>query len=377
MKRILLSFFILVFAIALCILPNTNNVYAATATTPTYNESFNKGIGAFYANGTPVTIYDNAGTTTVYWVGGKQEIKNTALIFGGGVEGTSYDTASIIMEGGTVGSIYAGGYSIQPENPAIVNKSEIVVNGGTVTNSVISGGLLYSQVDNAVVTINGGEATFVTGGGIASYSVDGTPYNTGTEADPQASGTIVRNSDITINNGTLSDVYGGGQGYSNTEAVTVNVKGGTMDYLTAGGSNGYTGSANINIDGGSVNVYQSANRGTVNNVNLKMTNGTVTDMYVGGENAYDVTGVLNNIKAELLGGSITNLNPGLSGGVPLNVDGKVYFVEYNKGVIQNNNVPNSQEIDINPETNVLIMLAIIAGSILAVIAFILLVLYVS
>ena len=216
MKRILLSFFIFVFVFSLSIFPNTNNVYAATD--PIYDDTFNKGVGAFYANGTPIIISDNQGTTTISWVGGKQEIKNTTLVFAGGKEGTSYDTASITMESGTVGSIYGGGYSLQSETPAIVDKSNIIVNGGTVTNSVFAGGLLYSEVKDSNVVINNGEITFLVGGGMASYPVDDVQYDTGTKENPQESGTIVRSSNLTINNGNVNDVFGGGQGYSNTES---------------------------------------------------------------------------------------------------------------------------------------------------------------
>ncbi len=363
MKKIFLGCFILMFIFSLGFIPNIcNKVYAQTE--PYYDKNFNNGIGAFFANGNPITISDIDGKTTITWNTGKEEVTNTTLVFGGGQANSSFDSASITLESGTVGSIYSGGFSTSATEPAIVDKATITINGGTVNSSILGGGLLYTTVNNSNIIVNDGTATFVLGGGIASYTYNKIPYNTGTKEAPQDSGTIVKAANITINNGSIEDLYGGGQGYSNTESTSVNINGGTFKYVTAGGSNGYTGIADVNINGGDINIYLSTNRGTVDTVNLKMTNGNVKDLYIGGEDAFDVTGILNKIKANLSGGKVTNLYAGLNGGVPFKVSPPNYLVSYSPGVVENNYIPdliniNTLLITIIP-ISVVLLIAIIA-----------------
>ena len=333
------TFLILVIILSIGIIPNKYEVFAAEA--PVYDPTFNNGLGAFFANGTSITIMDVSGTTTVSYVNNNVQIKPTTLIFGGGKEGTNFGTAKIFMNSGTVGSIFGGGYSKEQSNPAKVGNAEIVINDGTVTGSIFGGGLLYSQVESTTINMNNGTATFVVGGGMAHYKVDGITYDTGTKEEPQNSGTIVKSANIIINNGTVEDVYGGGQGYSNTEATSVEINNGKFSYLTAGGANGYTGNANVKINGGDIGIYLSTNRGTVDKVDLQMTNGTVKDFYVGGENAYDVTGTINNVNCNMTGGKITNLYAGLNGGEPLEVEAPNYIVKYVDGVVENDFIKNN------------------------------------
>lgn len=343
MKR---SFFCILFAILLvfCLSLNicTTNVKAITAVSeaPVYDPTFNNNAGALFANGTPITISEINGITTATWDGGSQEIPNTASIFGGGQAGTNFDTSSITINSGDIRTVYGGGASVDENNPAIVSYANIAMNGGNITNSIYGGGLLYSTVENTNITVNDGTAAFTTGGGQASAVIDGVPYSTGTEDAPQDSKTIVRDSTTTINDGNIDAVYGGGQGYSNTENTNIIVNDGNIEYVTAGGSNGYTGNANVRINGGNIDVYQSTNRGIVDSADVRMTNGTVTDFYVGGENAPDVTGTINSTDISLLGGKVTNLNPGTNNGEELSINTPDYNVIYSGNVVENNNIPS-------------------------------------
>lgn len=48
----------------------------------------------------------------------------------------------------------------------------------------------------------------------------------------------------------------------------VTVKSGSVNYLIAGGSNGYTGSGSASVSGGTVAVLQGVNRGSMETIDL-------------------------------------------------------------------------------------------------------------
>lgn len=152
----------------LCVAVFTN-ITCLAATGPEYDATFNNGKGALYANGRNITITeDETLGTVVTWDGGSQVVPDTVTIFGGGTARTSYEEVKITMESGTVDSIVAGGVSTVENSPANVNNSEIILNGGTVSNKLVGGGYLYSSVDNAKITMNGGTVSCINGGGFAS-----------------------------------------------------------------------------------------------------------------------------------------------------------------------------------------------------------------
>lgn len=326
--------------------------------TPVYDASYNQNLGAFYANGTDITIKRDEQTneTVVYWNGGSQIIPESTSIFGGGTSGTNYSSSNIIMDSGKVSYIYGGGISLEENNSANVQTSNITINGGEITGTVYGGGLIYSNVDNTNVIVNNGTIAGVSGAGAAYVVINGTEYNAGTEENPENSLNRVNNANLTINNGVINSpqlgyglVYGGGQGYSYTGNANLTINGGDLStaYVTAGGSNGYTGEANANINGGNINIYQSVNRGTLKTAKVRMTDGTINEFYIGGEsNDSSVNGNIESIEADILGGTVTNLDKGTSGGQEITVDGKKFTTIIAEGTVVNNNI-KEQEIEIN------------------------------
>ncbi len=345
---------ILCIMLAIFVMPIISNA----ADEPVYDESYNNGAGAFYANGTEITIREDNETknTVVYWNGGSQIITNTTTIFGGGNKDSNYDSSNITMESGNVAFIYGGGFSTSENESADVSNTSININGGTVKGAVIGGGLLYSNVQNSNIVINDGTVASVQGGGLASATINGVNYNTGNSENPQDSLTRVKNVNLTINNGTINSnslgyglVYGGGQGYSYTENVNLTINGGDMSkaYVTAGGSNGYTGKTNVNITGGDINIYQSVNRGKVASTELKVTGGTINSLYVGGEAGdTSVNGIIDTANVNIVGGTVENLEKGTSGGQELVIDGQKFTTIFANGTVENNNI-GEQEIEIS------------------------------
>ena len=324
--------------------------FAAEA--PYYDTTYD----AFYANGTDIVIDTNAENQTVItWNGGSEVVTSSTEVYGGGREGSFYETSSIVMNGGEVSSLIGGGASILEEQPAIVQNTNIIVNDGTVLSGVFGGGVLYAEVNVANVTINGGTIEAVCGGGVASATVDGVYYSIGTEENPEASPNRTNEANVIINDGTIGSsslgyglVFGGGQGYSYTGSANVIIESGDLStaYVTAGGSNGYTGNATMEIDGGNIYLVQSVNRGTVEDAFVEVTGGTIQKFYVGGETEdISVTGTISQIETCLLGGTIQSLNAGKSNSSPITIDGTQYsLLKTDDVVIVDDQIPSGETI---------------------------------
>ena len=315
------------------------------AETPIYDPAFDNGKGALFANGTSITISEISGNTVASWDGGSQIIPLTARIFGGGTIGTSFDSSQITMESGTVRSIYGGGFSTDSAQIATVNESSVVINGGTVSTSLYGGGLLYTTTNKTNVVVNGGTVYSVLGGGSSSATIGGVSYSTGTEDHPEDSLTRVNEANVIVNGGTIDSLWGGGQGYSYTGNSILTINGNPdINYVTGGGSNGYTGSISVFVNGGTISTLQTVNRGTVDNSEVYISGGTITTLYVGGEDAVDVTGTVNNAVLNILGGTVTNINAGKSGDLPLDLTKPEYQVVMVDGVVVNDNIPGAGTI---------------------------------
>ena len=201
--------------------------------------------------------------------------------------------------------------------------TNITMNGGTVKN-IMAGGLHKSSVGNAGIIINGGSVTgSVMGGGYAGF-VNDTDFSTSTynptySATDQSELTIrVEKSFITINGGDVNNIFGGGGGHNYVGETSIFVSEeyeGTTDYLIAGGSHGYTGKATVTLNGGEFGVVQSVNRGFMNSSVTDIDGATVENAYVGGEPYTDpktpgnsVTGVIASAEMNVISGEVENLS---------------------------------------------------------------------
>lgn len=334
------------------------------ATAPQYIPEYDMGAGAFFANGTPIEINENAtGGTVITWEGGSQVVPSTVTVYGGGSNGTSFTDSSITMNGGTVSNLVAGGESSEEDNPATVTNGNIVMNNGTVLGNIVGGGFGFTTVSNSNIIMNGGKTGVITGGGFANVVINGVLISAGTEDNLQGSKNRVDNVNITINDGEIKSetlsygtLYGGGQGYSYVGDTNITINGGDLSkaYVTAGGSNGYTGESNVKVNGGTINIYQSTNRGVVDDATLTMTDGTINNLYVGGETGDDeVTGIINNSEVNLLGGNIGTLEPGKSNSQPITINNRDYSVVKTLDVtIENDNIP-SGEVEVSYDISVI------------------------
>lgn len=299
------------------------NIPSFATEAPSYDSTYNSNTGAFFANGTPIVISEVDGNTVITWDGGSQIVPNTVSVFGGGVSG-NYDSTQITMESGTIQNLIGGGIGYTPDNSSNVINTNITINGGTITNAVTGSGYFNAKVSNSNIQMNGGTALSVQGGGMASGKINGINYSVGNKNDAIHSSNRTDIANIVISGGKITyGLFGGGQGYSYTGTVYLTISDGDLNgsYVTAGGSNGYTKSANIKLTGGKIGVYQTINRGTLNNASIKVAGSSINKFYVGGETEdKSVTGVINNINTYLISGNIENLDYGTSNGTPLTID---------------------------------------------------------
>lgn len=262
------------------------------------------------ANGTAITIEapktEGMGAL-VKWEGGEIEVAADTSIFGGKHNSEDHETSSITMNGGTVKNVFGGGLHI-----SYVTSATITINGGKITGAIMGGG--YE------------EFTSCTEG----------DFNAVTEADVLDSTTRVDAVTITVNGGNLdgAQVYGGGgaHAYTGKAEIVLNAYEGTISYLTAGGSNGHTESASIEMNDGKVGVLQGVNRGTMETIDVAVNGGEVANAYVGGENDPSVTGKFTEATMEITGGTVTNLKPGTNAGVAAEEE---IVVTYHKDTVEN------------------------------------------
>ena len=323
------------------------NIPSYAAEAPSYDSTYNNNQGAFFANGTPIVISEIDGNTTITWNGGNQIVPNTVSVFGGG-NGGNYESSQITMESGTVQNLVAGGLGYSADKSSTVTTANVIINGGTISNAVTGGGYFNAKVNESNIQMNGGTALTVQGGGMASGKIDGVNYSVGTKEDSENSPNRTEIANVTISGGKVTyGVFGGGQGYSYTGTVNLTISDGDMSnsYVTAGGSNGYTGTANVKLTGGNIGVYQTVNRGVLDNATVKVAGSSIGKFYVGGETEdKSVTGVINKINTLLVSGSIESLDSGSSNGSPMAIDNENYNVTATDSVkITNDNIGDSKK----------------------------------
>ncbi len=254
-----------------------------TASEPVYNA----GLNCFFANGTPITISAGTEETTITWEGGSEVVPKNVSVFGGGHDTDVAMATNVTMAGGTVRNIFGGGL-----HQSNVTSSTVTMTGGTVTEGLMGGGA-SSTVPNCGCEWG------------ASY------YN----GDATKSPCRVDAATVAVSGGSVFTLFGGGQGISYTGTADVTVSNDAdVEWATAGGSNGYTGKGTLNIRGGTINVAQGVNRGSMDSIAINMTGGEVTNLYAGGETSdASVNGTYTTATVAVDGGTVGTLSPGSNG----------------------------------------------------------------
>lgn len=210
-----------------------------------------------------------------------------------------------------------GGYGNKKINTIRTLPSTSIIARNVQLKGLVGGNYFEGVVGKTNVIAKNCNIKNIIGAGWAGESVNGkkAEKNIVTEANVKVTDVI-----------GLSLLYGGPQGYGVADVANVEVNGiSEAEYLTAGGSNGYTREGNITINGGTIKVVQGVNRGLVDEVNIAVNGGTIENFYAGGETGDEtVTGILYDSHLELNAGTINNFSNGKSNLVEFkNIEGTI------------------------------------------------------
>ncbi len=250
----------------------------------------------FFANGTPIVIKereDGLDGAIITWDGGELVVDADIHVFGGRHNDETLTNSNIIMTGGTIRSIFGGGL-----HKSHTVKSFVRVEGGSIAN--IMGG----AADRFISTCECG-----------SQNYDG---------DINDSWALVEDITMELVGGkSTSLVYGGGNGYSCAKSLSMLIEDGFVaeSYVTVGGSNGHEGTGVLVVNGGSINILQGINRGTMNTIDMVINRGTINKLFAGAEIPFigspdkpntstDANGSFKKCTLTINGGEITEVSRG-------------------------------------------------------------------
>ena len=185
---------------------------------------------------------------------------------------------------------------------------------------VVGGCFFEGMVGHVDMELENCEFVSVIGGGWCGASVDGKATRMNVTDDVKIKATNCKIS---------STIFGGSQGNGVVDDMYMELNNCEIGWLTAGGSNGMTRDAVVVMNGGSVRVAQSTNRGVVHKARFVLNDGVVNKLYFGGETEdATVNGLIEDGFVELNGGRVKQFCFGTNNGVEL-------FAEDIKGCIMN------------------------------------------
>lgn len=225
-----------------------------------------------------ITVKENAKLPTIY--GGTSDHWWWS---GDGPDETTDKKVTVIVEGGNTDYILSN-------SRGYLKEFNVIMNSGTVGSIYGGGGFSYAHTDTANIYLNGGNVSYVYAGGY-----DSTTYL-------KKKTTIFVNESIgRISGLTVPTIYGGGGPGSYTGSSEINV-GGSKLHSVYGGGFGRTESSVVNIAAHSeiLTVMGGGDSGSaVNTTKINVTGGTVETLYGGGDNM-----TVNNSSVTVSGGQI-------------------------------------------------------------------------
>ena len=207
-----------------------------------------------------------------------------------------YGPVTVTVTGGTARDVFGANnlYGMpQSTVQVLINGTDAATAPAYAIANVYGGGNLAAYTGNPTVTMAGGNANNVFGGGYGSTAVvTGNPsvtvqgsgdirnnvYGGGNQAQ------VAGNTNVTIQGGTVTnDVFGGGNLANVTNNVNVTVSGGQMNDVYGGGALAHTNTANWNAEGVSdgTGEWATGNSSNTNTTTVSITGGTIHDVFGG------------------------------------------------------------------------------------------------
>ena len=286
-----------------------------------------KGLIAVYGNGNPIRVYtneNNEGVIENKLTGKSYTLTSTeTVLFGGTSDGTPLNKTSIAVEAGEYPKLDIKAGSQSPTIQTSVGTINLVINDAKVGSVSGSSGCVHTDLIN--FTINNSEFSWLGTGESITYLKSGnvdankgyTPETVNTLKAPFWTKKVVLN----LNNVKTELLYSSANtGMTFTKEVIVNINGGEIDYILLCASNGYTESVTGTISNVTGNIFQTNNRGIVNNVKAEIKDSVIPNLFVAGDNTdKTVNGVTNKVAIDIGKGTYT-LIPGTQNGVEMTSD---------------------------------------------------------
>ncbi len=227
--------------------------------------------GFVLAQGIPIVIRENGRITSIYdangtLLSGTEDVSNSIIYGGWRSNGPVYSDTSVVMESGRVKEIFGGNYS-----GVLEGNTSVEINGGSV-GWIHGGGYFCDVTGTATVTVNrdakiwgnhfkdssapDDEKGTVFGGGLGGAvnttkvifdgGDSGWIYGGGESYDTFTA--AVQNASVELKSGSCNYVYGGSlNGEVNQATLSLNAEWDSLYWLTAGGYNDTTHSAQVFI----------------------------------------------------------------------------------------------------------------------------------
>ena len=225
----------------------------------------------------------------------------------------------IMVEKEEAAKVYlVGGYGNDHVNvKRAIPQTNMVVRNVKI-KGVVGGSYFEGMVGHVNMLLDNCEFTSIIGGGWCGASLNGVMSRMNIADDIK----------IVANNCKISStLFGGSQGNGVADDVYMELNNCEIGWLTAGGSNGMTRNAVVVMNGGSVKVAQSTNRGIVCKARFVLNDGVVEKLYFGGETEDNtVNGLIEDGFVELNGGIVKSFNFGTNEGIELlaeNIKGSI------------------------------------------------------
>ena len=230
-------------------------------------------------------------------------------VFGGG-EGNStyqpkeYGNIFVHVNGGNVSNVYGGNDSSGAPSAGVVGnafgggnntgqpKTDIRLQGSTISGNLYGGSNASGNVPNTRVQIISGSAVEVFGGNNLGGSVDSSSVRVtgGTVSSAVYGGgkqATCTTTDVRVSC-TTSNVYGGGKNAGVTNGTNVTLTGASATSVF-GGSNvtGNVPISHVQVTNSSIGSLYGGNNagGSTTDTNIETTNSTITNLFGGGDNA--------------------------------------------------------------------------------------------
>ena len=248
-----------------------------------------------FANGHAITIEVGSSegkikvSTTDMDTNVSYETDGASTVVFGGKYNESCESSSVTMKSGTVYSIVGGGYGAASNSVTKVTTANIYLEGGTVSNFIVGGGALWSEVTTANIQTQG-DGTFTHNGWMIPAMESGSSGNTnGKYPEYDKAACKVGDFNVTLNKGTywLIALAGGNGHFAYTKNGIAKIKGTAENPvvirggLFGCGSNGRGDTADAEVEyctmSGKDLELASVNRGKLKSVKFAFKNCTFSD----------------------------------------------------------------------------------------------------